>query len=194
MDLKSYRLKNSYIRVFAHKLGLGKKLKSTKYRAEVLSENIGKFAEEIDEDEKWLSSNSTRLDINKEFVGWRCERYEGVGYKSISLYDGEKLIAYFIVLVTKGRIKTAVKVVSFDILEEYIKDSNVSADFKKAAYTIGDLIDFYGMWNEEIEEKVVKIFEIEEKLESNYKFILKRFDEKGTEDYKLFVNHIDSEL
>ncbi|MBO5505505.1 MAG: hypothetical protein J5984_03395 [Clostridia bacterium] len=196
MDLKSYCLKNSYLRVFAHKLGMGRKLKNTKYKAEILSENIGKFADKIEEKEKWLSSKSTRLDINKEFVGWRCDRYKGVEYKSISLYDGEKLIAYFIILVTRGRLKTALKVVNFDILEEYMGDiDKIAKDFKKCAYTIGDAIDFYGVWGKELRDIMIKGFSLQgpKELEgSDYGLLLFEGIEKPEGD--LFIGHIDTDL
>ena len=195
MPLNSYPLKGNKFRILLHKLGLGRKIGKTNFRVEILSENIGEFAHKLSEKGRWISTNSTHLHINKEFIKWRCDDYKGVDYRSITLYDGEKLVAFFIILVTKGRVKTAVKVVSFDILESYMENADkIAEDFKKSAYTIGDLIDFYGVWNKEIEEKAVKIFGIEDKIESNYKFILKQFGDEKIDVDTLFVNHIDSEL
>lgn len=195
IDLNAYYLKKNYGKILLHKIGIKDKLKNTNYRVEILSENIGAFADKIDKSESWLSGNSVRLDVNKDFIKWRCDDYKYGEYKSIALYDGEKLVAYFVVLVTRGRLVTAIKAVNFDILEGYMDNADkIAEDFKKAAYSIGDTIDFYGVWNREIEERIMKIFSVENKETVSSKYVIKFFEGKEDLSEKLFINHIDSDL
>lgn len=195
-DIYGYDMKKNPGRIIAHKLGLGRKLKKTNYRVEIHNENIGSFADKIDKNEKWLTSDSVCLDVNKDFIKWRCDDYIYGNYKSICLYDEKKLVAYFVVLVTEGRLKTAVKVVNFDIQYEYMTEiETIAEDFRKAAYTIGDTIDFYGVWGKELRDIMIKGFSLQgpKELEgSDYGLLLFEGIEKPEGD--LFIGHIDTDL
>lgn len=197
INMKSYSLGINLKQMLLHKIGLGKKFKNeSRYDVEILSENIGKTADEYDKNTAWLTDGSLRLNVNNHYLSWRCEQYNAGKYKCITIKDNGTLAAYFVVLVTKGRRATAGKIVSFDIGDEYIKDiKSIAGSVKQAVYSFVDMIDFYGMWNTHIESVITEAFGISlDKRKNGGEFIIKMLGSRSMIKDDLFINHIDTDL
>ncbi len=143
----------------------------------------------------WLLNKYIRLNINKDFLIWRCESYNKGKYKCIFVKENEKLIAYFIVLVTKGSHFTASKIVFFNVNNNYMSQiDSIIKNVKKVIYSFSDMIDFYGIWSDEVKDIICK-FGVRAKNIINAKtYTIKYLNNYNEDNLERFVNHIDTDL
>lgn len=195
--MRNYSLGLSLKAIFLHKIGLGKNYKSKgKYSIEVVSKGLDAVCGILSGNRKLITQESIYVDINPEYITWKCEDYYKNKYKAVVVKDKEKVIAYFILLVTEGRRVTAAKVANFNIDKEYIEEFKPIANLvKKAFYSFADLVEFNGIWNTEIEQFIIQAFDIKEKnISQAGKFGIKMIENNELSRNDLFINHIDLDL
>lgn len=146
-------------------------------------------------DSNWLLNKYLRLNINEDFLIWRCESYNKGKYKCIFVKENDKLIAYFIVLVTKGSHFTASKIVFFNVNNNYMSQiSSIIKNVKKVIYSFSDMIDFCGIWSNEIKKIICKFGVNSKKFSQSNTYILKYINNDCDIENDRFINHIDTDL
>lgn len=153
--------------------------------------NISQFIFNTD----WLLNKYVRLNLNKDFLNWRCESYNKGKYKCIFVKQNNDVIAYFIVLVTKGSHFTASKVVCFDINKKYISDiKNIVKCVKKKIYSFSDMIDFYGIWSDEVKDIICKFGVKSRDIICAKTYTIKYLNNHNEDNLERFINHVDTDL
>lgn len=197
IDIMGYTVPMNYTRLILHKTGIESKyVNKSNYDVSILSSDFGDVICELKDGRNTINDGCIRLDINPQYIKWRCDEYEGGDYKAITVRENGKLIAYFIILVTKGRIFTAGKIVNFDIDKDYLgKIKCIAKEVKRATHSFADIIDFYAVWSDDIQKFIVEAFEIKK---NNIKkagiFVMKILGDRDMITDKLFINHLDTDL
>jgi len=194
MKMKSYLPASNLLHMLMKKIGVNAREKNSLKYSIHLNDHIETLADVISGDKgQWLTDHYITIDLNKEFLKWKSSGPNLSRYKYISVYKDEKLVAYFIIMITRGNHFAASKIVNFNILNEYIFDVKTIGKLVKAKiYSFCDLIDFYGLWGIEIQKLIVKAFGAGKMKSNAGNFIYKSFDHFNEND--ILINHFDSDL
>lgn len=140
-----------------------------------------------------MTSDCVRLDINKKYLCWKCGDYMDGKYIHIDVFDGEIIVAYFIVRITKGRRITAAKVVNFDISQRYIGEIfEIAKAVKNEIYSVADIFEFCGIWSKTVNDLMRKAFSLNKGKAATI-VAYKMLSNKELTD-NVFINHLDTDL